>query len=155
MIVVLARLWLVVAGTILLGWFGGLVLWRPPESGFGDVGFLYAPAVGVLPTLPALIGSGWFLASPSRWRHFGLVALICTAIGGAYLAAFSHFGGFCLDPEDVCTVTWPSRVAAICGAMLSVAAGAAVERWRRAGLSTQAPDETTSRRADDLESGVR
>ena len=48
-----------------------------------------------------------------------------------YLTQFVHFGGFCMDENDDCVISWPARIASLLLALFIVAVAAASEQTAR------------------------
>jgi hypothetical protein len=125
---------------VALAWVFGISVWGQPEGGgvYGNVWFWWASVEVLVPAVPSLVAAGLFLASSRTWLHrSGIVAWALGTLAAGYAAQFSHFGGFCIDPGDVCNVTWGSRFAALGTALLSVTCGAVAQWWaqRRKGIA--------------------
>lgn len=129
--------WLVSAGVVAAGWLAGYFFWGGTSevTGFGswfsagDLAGMLLFGVPVAACAVALRLRGGRTA-----RAIGLALLCATAAGLAYLASLSFFGGFCVDPGDVCVTSWPSRVAALGMAVSIVGAAGWLERsWGTAG----------------------
>ncbi len=58
-----------------------------------------------------------------RRRTVGYAVLLLSAAVLAYRSSFSFFGGTCLDPEDVCVTTWPTRLAVLAAALVALVLG--------------------------------
>jgi hypothetical protein len=123
------RVWGVVMAGVIVGWGAGYLIWAPesPDE-YGSYFDVCDPALTLLVGLPLAVTSGFLLSREGRVHLVGYAMLALTTISLAYLAQFSFFGGFCLDPEDVCVTTWPSRLAALGTAVLCVGAGWFVHR---------------------------
>jgi hypothetical protein len=126
--------WLAAAGLVTLGWGAGYPLWAQGDpEGFFRVPFsFFEPLVVALAGLPFSITAGWLTsASRRRTRTLGYLFLSLAVLVLAYLSSFSFFGGICLDPgEDACVTTWPTRLGVLAAALMALAAGGSVSRWR-------------------------
>lgn len=105
--------WAVAAGVILAAWVVGYFAWgRPyaPEE-FESFNDWFIPALILACGLPAFIVAAYLLSRSSRMlRVLGSAAVVVGVAGVSFLIQLNHFGGFCLDPGDVCMVAWPSRI---------------------------------------------
>lgn len=122
------RAWLYCAAFLgaAVGWLGGLALWGSPQQGFGtvlplfDLGLvvLVAPVVLVCGVVLGLTRSSgqWPRQSGAALWLFGILVLI-------WPMSFVHFGGLCMDANDVCVVTWPARVSVLLLGEAVIAAG--------------------------------
>jgi hypothetical protein len=118
---------------VILGWVLGYVFWQPESPGgqFEAYFDFFVPTLTLLCGIPLAIAAGVLLGAGSRRaRVAGYAALVGTCIVLIYLASFSFFGGFCLDPGDVCVTTWPSRIAELGVAMVCVAVGSVAHHLR-------------------------
>jgi hypothetical protein len=89
---------------VVLGWVAGGGFWGVEhEEGFGVADF-----DPVLPTITAIYGlpfmalAGWLVGASGWRRGLGYASGAIGCLGMSYLASFSWFEGFCIDPEDVC-----------------------------------------------------
>ena len=134
-------LWGAAVALVLVGWAAGYRVWDPESPGAipGPTLDLFLPALTLLVGVPLAVASGVLLASTGRrGRALGYAAFLMTCVALMYLASFAFFGGFCLDPEDVCVTTWPSRIAELGVAIGCVGVGWLTQRRRgRRGLARQ------------------
>lgn len=121
--------WLAAAGMVTLGWTAGYPVWAQGDpQGFFRVPFtLWDPLVIIVLGAPLSAAAGWLLPSS---RIKGYVILALTVFVLAFASSFSFFGGICLDPEDTCVTTWPTRVSALAAALLALSVGGLVARRR-------------------------
>lgn len=123
------KLWGAATAVVCAGWGAGYLFWREPtefwapSDDFGSYFDVYDPALTLLVGLPLAVASGFLLGRQGRARLLGYALLALTCLSLAYLAQFAFFGGFCLDPEDVCLTTWPSRLTELAAALSCVATG--------------------------------
>jgi hypothetical protein len=110
-----ARPWVAAAIVVALGWALGLLQWDPGEmaADFGELPFeaqsvLFSLSVEVLAALSVGLLRGFL-----QRRALATVLLVGLALAFSYLASFTSFSGFCIDPgEDVCGVVGAQQLAA-------------------------------------------
>lgn len=119
------RLWAVPVAVALLGWCAGFLLWQPWMDGpdYRAATDLWLPTVMVVLGTPAAIASGVLFAFGGRWNRVGWIPFVLLCLGLAWFASFAFFGGFCIDPGDVCKTTWSGRALAIFAAVWCAGAG--------------------------------
>jgi len=119
-------LWLAATLLVLAGWGAGYLFWDPDSPGEEFVSYfdLFTPAVTVLLGGPLAVSAGLLLGGGGRGsRLAGYAALGATCLVLVFLVAFSFFGGFCLDPGDVCVTSWLSRTAELTVAIACLVGG--------------------------------
>lgn len=129
------RRWVVAAFVVLVGWLAGYPMWHTDPSGHGFRTIPFTVGETVIITSVALVGyvaSGLLLRGRLPWHvRLGWAGLVLTTVVVAYALSFVWFGGFCLDPHDVCITSPLSRVAPAVGAFAALAIGALSSEWRR------------------------
>jgi hypothetical protein len=131
--------WLAAGALVVLGWASGYAIWTPEAPGgpYGEYFDARLPAETLVVGIPLVVAAALMLGRPGSFGGIGyaLLTLAALALGG--LASFAFFGGFCLDENDVCVTTWPSRAAELLVALACVALGWLVHGWaaRRRSLS--------------------
>jgi hypothetical protein len=114
------------AGAVLFvaaGWVAGYLQLPDHHGDFGSFSDLTSAKLSLEIGLPLAVAAGVLLSRMGIPRVIGYVLLASTCLVLAFLAWFSFFGGICLDPEDVCVTTWPSRVTALGAALACLVAG--------------------------------
>lgn len=132
------REWRVLFATVLVGmsWCAGLQLFGGPVEGFrpalpfGAVPLVvFGAAVVVCELGRGLAGRAGRPGAERTWLLIWGFAVL--GVSGA--AFWGHVGGICLDPGDICLVTWPVRallaVTAVGVLLLGGVAGAVAARW--------------------------
>jgi hypothetical protein len=122
--------WLVAAGLLLCGWFAGAALWGGDQgSGYRSVAIdWFTLGAMVLVGAPTMAVAGWLTPARGLRRVLGLAVWAVGCLAMTYVTFFAWFGGFCIDPGDVCETTWTSRLAPLAVALLLVGSGFAVSR---------------------------
>jgi hypothetical protein len=126
--------WAGAALFVVAGWFAGRAAWGAGSSPeYGSYFDILVPAGSVVLGAPVAATAGVMLTC-SRWvRRAGYVMLAVATAELTYLASFSFFGGFCLDPGDVCQTTWASRLVALAVAEACLVPGWWLQRRRATG----------------------
>ncbi len=131
--------WFVGACAVVAAWLIGITMWGTPEIGFraGLPIFNWAliVAIGLPAMLVAALADGGTAGRRGGWRTAGIAVFVLAILALMWVTSFVHFGGFCMDANDVCVVRWPSRIAGLVLALGLLGAGwtlaILVERWRR------------------------
>jgi hypothetical protein len=141
--------WLLAAGAIAVSWVAGIGLWGVPERGFSAFlpffHWAFIVAIGVPAMAIAALADGGTVDRSRAWRITGMVIWVTAIVLLMWPTSFVHFGGFCIDPTDVCVIRWPGRVAGLLlalGLLVSGWLGAvAIDRWPRSrrGVSAAEP----------------
>lgn len=117
-------------------WVGGLALWGRPDAlgraGLPVFNFVVIVVLGVPAMCVSGLIRGWAARRADATPPLATAVWIVAIAALAYATSFIHFGGFCLDPGDICVVRWPSRVAGLGLALGVLGGGALVEAATRA-----------------------
>lgn len=136
--------WWAAGVLVVAGWIAGFFLWRVPDSSveFGVYVDAWIPGLMLVLGAPAAVIAAGLRSSGGAWSVVGSVVMVLAAVGLAYLASCAHWGGrICLDPDDNCITTWPSRGAVLGVAIAIIAAAGGFERFCQRALSRRAREE--------------
>lgn len=118
-----------------LAWAFGLYVWGSPDPGSARRHGIFA--------LLGMVGGMVVVGIAALLRRVDALRLLATgsvALGYlwiAYMAYFSHYGGVCLDPGEVCVVSWSSRIVTLVVGLGCVGVGRLV--WPQSGSSPAEP----------------
>jgi hypothetical protein len=122
---------------VLAGWGSGYLTWTANDQDSYRSGTdLFLPAMILVSGMPTVVVAGRLLASSRKRRLLGSFALTSITVALAYLVSFSFFGGFCLDPGDVCVTSWSSRLLTLAAALACLGVGWLVQRHSDSDLET-------------------
>jgi hypothetical protein len=125
-------LWIAGAVLVVSGWIFGYFAWDARLGG-GFVSFEAWSWVVIVIAIgfPPAVLSGLLRRNRSQVvRKTGSVLVVLSCLWMAGLVQWVHFGGFCLDPGDVCVVSWPSRIGALIAALACILAARAISTWK-------------------------
>jgi hypothetical protein len=96
-------------------------VWGTPERGYLPMPLWPQLLTFVIVSLPAMVLAGIaearVLVRSAPVRAVGLLTFLGAASIVSFFAWYWHFGGFCIDPNDVCVIRWPSRIFGLVGSV--------------------------------------